>query len=48
MTQLYEVRITASGTVRDAAGNIVSEQPIEAVSILTEDEIRALTQGDQS
>ena len=46
--QRYEVRITASGTVRDADGNVVSEQPIEAVSILTEDEIRTLTQGEAS
>ena len=44
---LYEMRITATGTVRDADGNIVSEQPVEAVTILTEDEMKALTQGDQ-
>jgi len=46
--QLYEMRITASGTVRDADGNVVSEQPIEAVAVLTEDEVRALTQGEKS
>ena len=44
--KLFEVRITATGIVRDVDGNIVSEQPIEAVTILTEDEVRALTQGD--
>lgn len=46
--QLYEMRITATGTVRDADGNVISEQPIEAISILTEDEVRALTQGELS
>lgn len=46
--QRYEMRITATGTVRDADGNIVSEQPIEAIAVLTEDEVRALTQGEPS
>jgi len=46
--QLYEVRITASGTVRDADGNVISEQPIEAITVLTEDEVHALTQGEKS
>ena len=46
--QRYEMRITATGTVRDVDGNIVSEQPIEATAILTEDEARALTQGEPS
>ena len=45
--QMYEMRITATGTVRDKDGNIISEQPIETVTILTEDEIRALTQGEK-
>ena len=47
-TTLFEVRVTASGTVRDADGNIISEQPIEAVAILTESEVLALMQGEQS
>lgn len=46
--QMYEIRITATGTVRDAEGNIVSEQPIEATAVLTEDEVQALTQGEKS
>ena len=46
--QKFEMRITATGTVRDADGNIVSEQPVEATVVLTEDEVRALTQGDSS
>jgi hypothetical protein len=45
--QLYQMRITATGTVRDD-GNVVSEQPIEAIAILTEDEVQALTQGEKS
>jgi hypothetical protein len=47
--QKYEMRITATGTVRDADGNIISQEPIETTQILTEDEAKALlTQGDQS
>ena len=46
--QRYEMRITATGTVRDADGNVISEQPIESTVVLTEDEVRALTQGDKS
>lgn len=45
--QLYEMRITATGEVRDADGNLVSSTPIESVQIITEDEARALlTQGE--
>lgn len=46
--QMYKVTITASGTVRDKDGNVVSQQPIEATTVLTEDEVRALTQGEKS
>ena len=46
--QMYEMRITATGVVRDADGNVVSEEPIESVQILTEEQVLALTQGDQS
>lgn len=42
--QMYKVTITASGTVHDKDGNIVSETPIEATTVLTEDEVKALTQ----
>lgn len=46
--QLYEMRITATGEVRDADGNLISSEPIETVQILTEEQVQALTQGDQS
>lgn len=47
-TVLYEVTITATGEVRDADGNLISSQPIEATAILTEEQVQALTQGDPS
>jgi hypothetical protein len=37
----YELKITATGVVRDAAGNVVSQEPVEATAILTEAEILA-------
>ena len=46
--QLYEMRITATGEVRDDDGNLISSEPIETVQILTEEQVLALTQGDQS
>jgi len=39
--QRYELVITASGVVKDKDGNVVSNEPIEARAILTEDELRA-------
>ena len=39
--QRYELVITASGVVKDRDGNVVSQEPIEARAILTEDELRA-------
>jgi hypothetical protein len=38
----YELRITATGEVRDADGNLLSSEPVEAVAVLAEDEARAL------
>jgi hypothetical protein len=35
----YELKITATGIVRDADGNIVSQEPVEATAILTEAEV---------
>lgn len=37
--QRYEVKIVATGEVHDAAGNLVSQGPVEATAILTEDEV---------
>jgi hypothetical protein len=39
---LYELRIVASGEVRDADGNLISTEPIEATAVLTEEEAAAL------
>jgi len=47
-SQKFEMKITATGAVRDADGNLVSEVPIEATLILTEDEVRAITERDQT
>ena len=49
--QMYEVRITAAGEVRDADGNLVSSEPIEATMTVTESEAKALgytTEGEQA
>lgn len=48
MTQLYEMKITATGEVRDAAGNLLSSEPVEATAVLTEAEVRAFTEGEPS
>ena len=42
MPDLYEVRVTATGEVRDAAGNLVSSAPVEMTLTLTEAELSAL------
>jgi len=45
MPQLYEMKIVASGTVRDAEGNVVEQNvPMEGTQILTEAEVIALTE----
>ena len=49
----YELRLTASGTVHDADGNVVSQEPIEATVVVTEAELQALfpstpSEGDPS
>ena len=41
--QQYAITITAVGEVRDADGNLVSSEPIEATHIVTADELAALT-----
>jgi hypothetical protein len=40
--QLYELRITASGEVRDADGNLVSSPTAESTHLVTEQEARAI------
>jgi hypothetical protein len=41
--QMYAVRITATGEVRDADGNLISSEPVEATLTLTADEVRKIT-----
>ena len=42
MSQLYELRIVATGEVRDADGNLVSQEPVEATAVLTEEQAAEL------
>lgn len=42
MTQLYELAITATGEVRDAEGNLVSAQPVEAKIQVTAEQLAEL------
>jgi hypothetical protein len=45
MSQLYQMTIRASGEVRDSDGNLVSSTPIEAVTEMTEEQVRAFLEG---
>lgn len=52
--QLYEVAVSAIGEVRDADGNLVSTQPVEATLTVTAGELHQLgltpptpSQGDE-
>jgi hypothetical protein len=48
---MYEVVVKATGEVRDADGNLISSEPIEATLTVNEAEATALgynTQGDKS
>jgi hypothetical protein len=42
MGQLYELRITATGEVRDADGNLISQEPVETTVTVTEEQARQL------
>lgn len=48
MSQMYELVLKASGEVRDADGNLISSEPVEARMTLTEEQVRALTEGEPS
>ena len=41
--QMYAVKVSAVGEVRDAEGNLISSEPVEATLTLTADEVRTLT-----
>ena len=49
--QLFQLAITATGEVRDAEGNLISSEPVEATLTVTESEAKALgliTKGEQA
>jgi hypothetical protein len=48
MTQMFEMKITATGEVRDADGNLLSSEPIETTQLVTEEQARAIIEGAQS
>ena len=43
MPELFELKITAQGEVRDADGNLISSEPVEATCVITAAEYRAIT-----
>jgi hypothetical protein len=47
VAQLYELRITASGEVRDKDGNLKSTEPVEAVTIVTAEQAAAILASDE-
>lgn len=44
--QMFQLKITAIGEVRDADGNLLSAEPVESVLTVTESELRALIEGE--
>lgn len=48
MSQRFELRIQATGEVRDADGNLIEQVPVEQTVELTEDQIRSLVQQEES
>jgi uncharacterized protein YabE (DUF348 family) len=47
---IFELKVTATGEVRDADGNLISSEPIEATMNVTAEQARQLglsTDGDQ-
>lgn len=41
----YELKITASGEVRDADGNLISSEPLSQTVTLTADQVRELKEN---
>jgi hypothetical protein len=48
MTELYAMTITATGEVRDADGNLVSQQDITETITLTAEQLQELIEGETS
>lgn len=44
--QQYEIKVTASGEVRDADGNLISTEPVEATFVVDEHQLKTLTEGE--
>lgn len=42
----FEAKFTATAEVRDKDGNLKSSEPIEMTRIVSEDELRALLEGE--
>lgn len=41
-TLRFEIKVTADGEVRDAQGNLISSEPVEATMVVTGEELDAL------
>lgn len=49
MTEMkFEVKIAATAEVRDKDGNLKSSEPVEMTTTMTEAQLRAFTEGEQS
>jgi hypothetical protein len=46
MSEMYEVVVSAIGEVRDAEGNLISSEPVEARMELTAEQVAELTEGE--
>lgn len=45
MSNLYELKIVATGEVRDADGNLVENVPIEQTVTVTEEQLKAMAEA---
>lgn len=47
MTQMFEIKVTVTGEVRDAEGNLLNSEPVEMTQLVTQDQLQELIeQGD--
>lgn len=46
--QMFEMKITAVAEVRDADGNLVSNEPVEATMTVSESDLHALLGGESA
>lgn len=47
-TQLFQIKITATGEVRDAEGNLLNSEPVEAVATVTAEQAQAILERSQA